>query len=197
MVLLLDALNEMPHRDRSDYRERIGPWKRFVQELADAGSGNRVVFSCRSLDYSTPLSTPLVRVPQVRVEPMTDEAVRAFLSSHSPGGAEALWRELCSAHVLEALRWPFHLRLLTDEYSARSELPRGRAGLFTGFVRRALRRELEIAQRTYSVRTNSLALTAAREEGGVAALQDVAQARILVHAAEAAGWTVRTVGVGA
>ncbi len=45
--------------------------------------------------------------------------------------------------------------------------------------------ELEIALRTYQVRTNSLALTAAREEGGVAALQDVAQARILVYSAEA------------
>lgn len=45
--------------------------------------------------------------------------------------------------------------------------------------------EFEIAVRTYQVRTNSLALTAAREEGGVAALQDVAQAKILVHGAEA------------
>lgn len=45
--------------------------------------------------------------------------------------------------------------------------------------------ELEIARRTYQVRTNSLVLTDAREQGGVAAKQDVAQARILVHSAEA------------
>ncbi|MBK9140179.1 MAG: efflux transporter outer membrane subunit [Verrucomicrobia bacterium] len=45
--------------------------------------------------------------------------------------------------------------------------------------------ELEIAQRTYSVRTNSLALTQAREEGGVASMQDVYQAQILVSTAEA------------
>lgn len=45
--------------------------------------------------------------------------------------------------------------------------------------------ELEIARRTYQARTNSLVLTAAREEGGVAAMQDVAQARILVYGAEA------------
>ena len=49
----------------------------------------------------------------------------------------------------------------------------------------ALDYELEIAQRTYQVRTNSLVLTAAREEGGVAAMQDVAQAKILVYGAEA------------
>lgn len=45
--------------------------------------------------------------------------------------------------------------------------------------------ELEIAQRTYQIRTNSLILTTAREEGGVAAMQDVAQAKILVYGAEA------------
>jgi len=45
--------------------------------------------------------------------------------------------------------------------------------------------ELEIAQRTYSVRTNSLTLTTARQEGGVASMQDVYQAQILVASAEA------------
>jgi outer membrane protein, multidrug efflux system len=45
--------------------------------------------------------------------------------------------------------------------------------------------ELAIARRTYDVRTNSLALTTARETGGVAGLQDVAQAKILVYSAEA------------
>ncbi len=45
--------------------------------------------------------------------------------------------------------------------------------------------QLEIAQRTYSVRTNSLMLTTARQDGGVASMQDVYQARILVSTAEA------------
>ncbi len=45
--------------------------------------------------------------------------------------------------------------------------------------------ELEIAQRTYAIRTNSLGLTRAREEGGVSSLQDVRQAEILVTTAQA------------
>lgn len=45
--------------------------------------------------------------------------------------------------------------------------------------------ELEVSRRTLTVRTNSLALTSAREQGGVASLQDVVQARVLVAAAEA------------
>jgi multidrug efflux system outer membrane protein len=46
--------------------------------------------------------------------------------------------------------------------------------------------ELEISERTYRVRTNSLALTTARQEGGVASMQDVYQAQVLVSTAEAA-----------
>ncbi|MFN0068551.1 MAG: efflux transporter outer membrane subunit [Limisphaerales bacterium] len=46
--------------------------------------------------------------------------------------------------------------------------------------------ELEISRRTYLVRTNSLNLTTARQEGGVASMQDVVQARVLVDTADAA-----------
>src|SRR5262245_52464683 len=45
--------------------------------------------------------------------------------------------------------------------------------------------ELEIARRTYAARTNSLELTRSREQGGVASLQDVYQAQILVSTADA------------
>jgi outer membrane protein, multidrug efflux system len=48
----------------------------------------------------------------------------------------------------------------------------------------ALDYQLEIARRTLQARTNSLVLTVARQEGGVAAMQDVAQAKILVYGAE-------------
>ncbi len=46
--------------------------------------------------------------------------------------------------------------------------------------------ELQIAENTYGARTNSLELTVSREQGGVASIQDVYQARILVFTAEAA-----------
>jgi len=49
----------------------------------------------------------------------------------------------------------------------------------------ALDYDLAIARHTLEARTNSLALTVAREQGGVAAMQDVAQAKILVYGAEA------------
>ena len=54
VLLLLDALNEMPHRDADDFRERVEKWRCFLRD--DFPPGNRAVFSCRSLDYSEPLS---------------------------------------------------------------------------------------------------------------------------------------------
>jgi multidrug efflux system outer membrane protein len=45
--------------------------------------------------------------------------------------------------------------------------------------------ELEVAQRAHGARIDSLELTTAREEGGVASMQDVYQAQILVATAEA------------
>ena len=55
------------------------------QQLLLGRPGNRVVFSCRSLDYSSSLSTSELRVPQVRIEPLTDDQVRNFLKVYSPG----------------------------------------------------------------------------------------------------------------
>ena len=58
LVLLLDAVNEMPHAGEADYRERVALWSDFLADLARRAPGTRAVFSCRSLDYSAPLSTP-------------------------------------------------------------------------------------------------------------------------------------------
>src|SRR5262245_8810155 len=45
--------------------------------------------------------------------------------------------------------------------------------------------QLDIAQRTYSIRTNSLELTQSRAQGGVASMADVYQSQILVYGAQA------------
>ena len=90
LLLLLDGLNEMPHHDDADYHARLGEWKRCLHAELCAHTGNRVVFSCRSLDYSAPLSTPALRVAQVLVTPMNDAQVRAFLAAYSPSLAVAV-----------------------------------------------------------------------------------------------------------
>lgn len=141
VVLLLDALNEMPHRGLADYREGVALWKRFLLESI-AGTGNRAVFTCRSLDYSAPLSTPDLRVPQVRVEPLSDARMRSFLARHAPGHAEEIWASLEGTPQSGLLRSPYFLRLLVEQFEHDGRVPEGRAALITGFLRRAMEREV-------------------------------------------------------
>ncbi len=143
LTLLLDALNEMPHADAADYHRKVLAWKQFLHETALARPGNRVVFSCRSLDYSAPLSTPVLRVPQVRIEPLDDAQARRFLDLYAPARAERIWREIADTAQLDLLRSPYFLTLLVGYIESEDRIPIGRAGLFTGFVRQALRREIE------------------------------------------------------
>ena len=143
VTLLLDALNEMPAESEAAFRTQVGLWKDWLVRLTQEHPGNRVVFSCRSLDYSQPLSTPELRVPQVRVEPLDDERVREFLALYSPARWREVWAELEGSPQLEVLRSPYFLALLVEQVEATGEMPAGRAALFTGFVRQALRREVE------------------------------------------------------
>jgi formylglycine-generating enzyme required for sulfatase activity len=138
LTLLLDALNEIPRTDD----EPIRLWKDFLLELNRNTPGNRVIFSCRSLDYSAPLSSKDLAVPQVRIEPLSDAQVRRFVELYCAQHSEILWQNLEGSPQLELLRSPYFLKLLVDQ-TTEGEIPEGRAALFTGFVRRALRREVE------------------------------------------------------
>ncbi len=142
-LLLLDGLNEMPHADGVDYRRRIDRWRHFLQTEVAPRPGNQVVITCRTLDYGQPLSTPELRVPQVRIEPMSDAQIQRFLRAYSPGLAGYLWRNLEGTPHLGMLRSPHVLTMLIAEVAARGEIPRGQAALFTAFIRRTLRREVE------------------------------------------------------
>jgi len=143
MLLLLDALNEMPRAGDEEYRERVGLWKQFVVETVERYPGTRIVFACRSLDYSAPLSTPALRVPQVQIEAMGDAQAEQFLKLYSPAHAAAIWERLAGSSQLAVFRSPYFLKLLVDQVEAEGQFPEGRAGLFTGLVRQSLRREIE------------------------------------------------------
>ncbi|MEK7830299.1 MAG: hypothetical protein AAB401_04390, partial [Acidobacteriota bacterium] len=138
-LLLLDALNEMPHRSAADYHNLVGVWRAFAQEAIRAG--NRIVFSCRSLDYSASLSSPDLRVPQIEVQPMNPDQVREFLNAYRPAQAERIWNDLDDSPQFGLFQTPYFLKLLCEQVEASGEMPKGRASLFTGFVRQALKRE--------------------------------------------------------
>ncbi len=77
LTLLLDALNEISYVGA----EPVRLWKDFLRQLARDYAGNRVVFSCRHLDYSVTLSSKDLPVPQVRIEPLSDAQVQEFIPS--------------------------------------------------------------------------------------------------------------------
>src|SRR5207247_8561685 len=124
VLLLLDALNEMPHTSDREYRELVALWRRFVSETMAEHPGNRAVFTCRTLDYSAPLSSGTVRVPQLVLEPLNDEQVRAFLQLHCPHEAEDVWRTLMCTSAMELVRTPYFLELLAELAEAEAR-PRG------------------------------------------------------------------------
>ena len=110
-------------------------WKAdFLRDLNRDHPGNRVIFSCHSLDYSASLSSKDLPVPQVRIEPLSDAQVKRFVELYCPAHGEAIWSNLEGSRQLELLRSPYYLKLLVAQSRA-GEIPEGRAALFTGFVR--------------------------------------------------------------
>ena len=134
LLLLFDALNEMPFRDERDYRERLGGLRRFLGEWP----GNRAVFSGRSRDYNAiePLG-----LPQVEIEPLDDGRVRDFLHKYAPGLADAAWQRLHSSPLLDLVRNPYYLFMLTYILCEGGNWPDNRAGLFDRFVSYLIARE--------------------------------------------------------
>src|SRR5262249_33282732 len=122
--------------------EPVQRWKEFLRQLERDFPRNRVVFSCRHLDYSVTLSSKERPVPQVRIEPLSNAQVQEFVTVYSPDHGATLWQNLAGTPQLEVLRSPSYLKLLVAQTTA-GEIPAGRAALFTGFVRQALRREVE------------------------------------------------------
>ncbi|MCB1918205.1 MAG: SUMF1/EgtB/PvdO family nonheme iron enzyme [Rhodocyclaceae bacterium] len=142
VLLLLDALNEMPHGSVDDFRDRVEKWRCFLRD--DFPPGNRAVFSCRSLDYSEELSIKDdLQVRQVLVKPLTSEQIEEFLRLHSPEHAAGAWGEIRgNERLLELYSTPYFLKLLVDQLAYDPRVANERAALFTGFVRRALEREI-------------------------------------------------------
>ncbi len=143
MLILLDGLNEMPYRDDAGQRELTEPWRVWLQDLAERATGNRVLFSCRGLDYSAPLSTPRLPVPQIQLELLSDEQIRALVCGLAGDAAEEtlLWLE--RAPDWNLLRSPYTLRLLVDQMLAGEAGALDWVALQVAVLRRALRRELE------------------------------------------------------
>ncbi len=142
LVLLLDAINEIPHAGEEDYDRSSKRWRDFLVDLGRTARGTRVVFSCRSLDYTAVLSTPELAVPHVRIERLGEAQVEEFLTLYNAEHGPKLWRRLKGTPQFDLFRSPFYLKMLLAQVGPDGAPPAGRAALFTGFVRQALHREV-------------------------------------------------------
>ena len=142
-LLLLDGLNEIPHRDPVDYEARLAHWRAMLRHLRDHYPRVQVVFTCRSLDYGAGLSDfQRLQVPQAQFAELDDDAIREFLRRHLPDDWETLWQHLRDTTQLQLERTPFHLSLEVRQFRARGRTARGPAELISGLVWQALQREL-------------------------------------------------------
>ena len=139
LMLILDGLNEMPHR-KDAYHPLLHAWRSCIAQVLDMNNSNKLIFSCRALDYSAPLSSELHSVTHVRVSPLSDEQVLAFLRVYNPTRAEDQWQHILRSRSIELYRTPYVLDLLSQEDD--DDVPSNLASLLTRFVRRALYREI-------------------------------------------------------
>lgn len=141
LLLLLDALNEMRHRDQSHYEDKVNQWREFIRNLSH--HGNRAVFTCRSLNYSVSLGSEETPVTQASIKPMTLGLINEFLQARVPAHAPSLIAPMRNnAKLAELYSTPYFLSLLADLAQDGGGVPQGQAALFTRFVRAALRREV-------------------------------------------------------
>lgn len=74
---------------------------------------------------------------------MSADQVQNFLKPYLPGQEAMVWGELDGSPQFDLFRTPYFLKLLCEQVKATATVPKGRAGLFTGFVRQVLHREVE------------------------------------------------------
>ena len=89
LCLLVDALNESR---REHYAGRMLAWRDFARELPP---GNRLVFTCRKLDYNGELM-----VQQVEIDPLDDGQIRDFAVRYleDEGAGQTFWAALEQQH---------------------------------------------------------------------------------------------------
>ena len=92
VILLLDALNEMPQRG---YRDRVGRIQALLDQYPDAP----VVVTCRALDYEEKL-----RLEKLEIKPLDPERQRAYLRRYlGETEGEKLFWQLAGSDEVAAL----------------------------------------------------------------------------------------------
>ncbi|KOV85127.1 NACHT domain-containing protein [Nocardia sp. NRRL S-836] len=124
---VLDGLDEMPARRA----------KQVVQVLNEpmGPTGDPVVLTCRTADYSTALQDATV----IELEPLTVDQIAAWLAHRFPGTVKPRWtpviatmRKYPGGRLAKALASPLRLYLAVTVYADEASMPRELIGLKPG-----------------------------------------------------------------
>ncbi len=131
LMLLFDALNEMPQAHYSDSIRRL-------EQFRDAQRGNRFIFTCRALDYTTKLD-----LPEATIQELDEDAQKDFLAAYFADTGARLFDTLRDNHkdLLDIGRNPYMLLMIGQVYQLQGELPPNRGLLFQSFVNALMERE--------------------------------------------------------
>lgn len=130
LILLFDALNEMPHEG---YGERACALRNFINTWSSRG--NRFLVTCRVLDYGEELSG----LQRVEIQPLSREQIEDFVKRELPETWDDLWQELSKEgesrrSLLRLARNPYMLTVMIDVFEEDGKLGRNRAELMRRFT---------------------------------------------------------------
>ena len=143
VLFLCDALNEMRCGDHKEYERLIASWRTTLLHCRERYPNSRFLFSCRSLDYSAPLSDfDRLPVPQIRFAELSDDTVKTYLQNYLPQDWASLYAHLNSLSGFALEKTPFYLHLAVMQYKRLGHLPQGPSALIAGMIWLSLEREL-------------------------------------------------------
>lgn len=144
VVFLLDALNEMRCTDPQDYFAKVKRWKQWLVNLKEQHRNCRVVFTCRQLNYSEPLSTEVLMVPQIQFEDLSNDKIREYLQHYLPCEGQVLFERLKQLEGFSEFKTPFYLNLAIEYYQYSQDFTHVTpSSLIASMIWLALERELQ------------------------------------------------------
>ena len=138
LVLLLDAMDEMPHKEIQRRFEAL----RALQSY----HGNKIIFACRRLNFLEPsastASSETLLYQRATIKPFDESQVRQFLARTLKDQAKPAANEVLSPNNLlrDMASNPFFLKLFAIFYREHHRLPTSRADLLREYEARILER---------------------------------------------------------
>lgn len=131
VVLLLDGFDEIQLSNRMDFIRQLN-------ELLELKPEIRVVISSRSNFYESPREGTKGSIenfePYYIEELSVDNAKSYYSKIHPEGSSEAFISEVTSRKIMELIRNPFYLKLLSEVYRQDGALDPSKAQLFERFI---------------------------------------------------------------